>query len=623
MSIGKIFFKWIDEDNCEPSKFNASIHCIEDLQIFSLSIQEREGEFSTAEISIENPIDPLFNNDSARYCFISCELNNSIELLFCGRLVGVPKDTTSEIIKITFLSEPKNREEIQSDFLNTLKVLPYYEPLVSAQKNADDVQEVLAARSSLLHWNRRTWALSLVDINGGSVNPVVFDETNIIDNSLKLDIGPAPAAGVQINVSGEWTQNIKRTLNFAPNIERAFSRNCVHTLTPESLESEWPKQGQTLGNNTGYTVSSSAIFKIRQSESIYAFYKPFAECYIDNELEPSGDPWIDMETGRSVYLPYSWYRINLWIDVNYQQKRREIASGLLEHKVQSVGPNSGKIESVDLQLGDLGAYRNSINIWQNNVLYNSNDEIVAQGFLWKASIRHISSSNFESDLRLGRWTQVLEGGSALGWPGQASYFNTFRGEQTLRHAMLRAKALLAKSSRCAIAKLQIIPELGLNLNTTNRVTINSSLLPSNTATGKITSWSFNINENGETTCELQVEFPIGLSGTNPNRNNNQGSIEDIVYDNFTREVFQPITLSSLTPSNLLLNIVKGRDGMQQEALLINSLTSDEIQQTLDASKTTLKLEMRSLAAYDQIETIFPLSWPNGWKSPSGIDLGDL
>ena len=82
----KLYFAWANENE----DFNPDIHALTDGEIFSLSLTEREGDFPLASIEISNPYIAPVQPFQKKWCYISCDRGEGIEVLFKGKICSVP-----------------------------------------------------------------------------------------------------------------------------------------------------------------------------------------------------------------------------------------------------------------------------------------------------------------------------------------------------------------------------------------------------------------------------------------------------------------------------------------------------------------------------------------------------
>lgn len=400
--VGRFFFALVPEAQSAPSNFDPVAHAGEDAQVFSLTIEEQEGQFATAEVEDLNTLalgETLLSPTRPPWVFVSVEIKGSPTLIFHGRLVAYPRGGEGKTLTLEFISEPADAEARRAAFLNGLEVLPFYEPLAARGTRADDAQEVLAAQPDVLHWNRRTGELTLSSIRPGT--PIAsLNDDNLLDGSLRVDVGEDPVRRVQINISAEWEQQGNGIIDVTGEINRRLYLRRPNTLTPDQFESEWPKAGSALGDNTGYTVIRSDL--VRDPRPGFANFPREAIAFIDQLEEPSADPFVQAAfVRRRVGVPCSWYRSRVLVAAKYRQKRSEVVSGLLLHNVQPLGPGVGRTASVDLALGDV-AGDSVFQLWRPGQFYPSGGEVAWGGWVWHARFGRLSVS-FPADLQIQRW----------------------------------------------------------------------------------------------------------------------------------------------------------------------------------------------------------------------------
>ena len=109
----KLYFAWIEENEV----FKATSHALNDLHIFSLSLQEREGEFPLVIIEVQNPYAGLLNIFPKQWCFISYDKGEGVTLLFKGKLCFVPHSLEGEVLKLNFTASPSDWKSGYNSFI--------------------------------------------------------------------------------------------------------------------------------------------------------------------------------------------------------------------------------------------------------------------------------------------------------------------------------------------------------------------------------------------------------------------------------------------------------------------------------------------------------------------------
>ncbi|MBI1954682.1 MAG: hypothetical protein HYS39_03640, partial [Proteobacteria bacterium] len=104
----RFYFCWVSAEE----EFNPLKHAKEEIQVFSLIIQQKETEFATAKVLIK---DLAFSEKD--HAFISFDDGQKIHLLFKGRRVGMPLLQESSLSQLELVAEPLKAYEKLQDIL--------------------------------------------------------------------------------------------------------------------------------------------------------------------------------------------------------------------------------------------------------------------------------------------------------------------------------------------------------------------------------------------------------------------------------------------------------------------------------------------------------------------------
>ena len=174
---------------------------------------------------------------------------NTVVPIFLGELIGVPDDLFAEKITLKFLARASTWIEQKQAVAETLRTAPNYDPVFLKNTERDDPDKILEGWSKLYHSDRVSLEVSASDILVGEDGTVVFPESRVFYDSVKVKIGQAPLTNVQVQATVHWTQ---RTIGYCP----GPSVN-VASYTGGSFAEEWPKGGKGLG--AGWSVESSYV----------------------------------------------------------------------------------------------------------------------------------------------------------------------------------------------------------------------------------------------------------------------------------------------------------------------------------------------------------------------------
>lgn len=323
------FFTWIPS----PTEiFDPRTHKRKDLDIFNLTVEQREGEIAFAVLTAKTPSSPLRQHALIAY---------GDHLLFRGKLEGLPLYKDKNLIELHFTAESEDADEHLHALGHTLKHPPYWDELFIDPFHHDKPSELLEARSSLFSWDRTTGQVKLSDIFKGQQHLLLTD-AQIFKDSLKIRFTTPPLESIQVQVVCEWVQLLEGEADLAPLIARQFSKGMINTLTPKTFKRQWPKPYTPL-NRSGYSILESDLKEVippyTGSLDVYPTISP-TFCVLDN----------NRPTQKRIRR--CWLQAKLVVGWFYKQKRREIATFTLKHKT-SFG-TIGKKRTLALHLQSAG-----------------------------------------------------------------------------------------------------------------------------------------------------------------------------------------------------------------------------------------------------------------------------
>lgn len=252
---GPFYFAWVNPDQ---NIFDEGTMLVEDEDIFDFVIKHEEGQFSTLELTVQNPRVGLLNAGRKLWGWFSYrKQNNSIKPLFFGVLTGVPTDMFAELVKLKFNARPHDFIPRKQAVAETLKIRPYYDPIWLDDTHRDDPDAILEGWSKLYHIDRVTHEITVSDILEGEDGTVVFDETQGIYESVKMDLGECPLDSVLITGNVQWTQRCSGVLPQPIEVN-------VSSYTGASFKGDWPKPGAGLGG--GWKCEASYVKDILGTE---------------------------------------------------------------------------------------------------------------------------------------------------------------------------------------------------------------------------------------------------------------------------------------------------------------------------------------------------------------------
>lgn len=332
----RFFLKWVDsgEEVCIGKIVKS------DLDILDFTLSQREGGIALCSLTI--PLSSILKKDS--YAFLIAKHNEKMTPLFYGKLMGVPLHVSDLQQKIELFAVPKDyRSQLEKIKKEAHQTAEWDELFVDVEKR-EDPTEILESRPELFCWNPVTHQVTLSNFFVGRVNRT-FNESQILQNSLKIKIGQLPKPYINLSVVAEWVQEAEGEINLFPFIEKKFSGGKINTLTPKSLLIQWPRKGQLLGRS-GYAIVESHLqpFNPPMTGSL-GIYPHFTD-----QIE-----LLDENAG-AIRLRQTWLNGKLKLGWCYKQKRREIVKLKLNHRHQMLSRSEANKLDLTLRLSDLSKH---------------------------------------------------------------------------------------------------------------------------------------------------------------------------------------------------------------------------------------------------------------------------
>lgn len=585
MGIGQLYFAAVADDEI----FDEDVHLVEDLQVFNLKISQSEGEFARAELEVTNPLEGLLLDTRKQRLFISCEETpgGPIVLLFSGRITGFPLDLDDEIVTLEYIAQPEGWQATQETFLDTLKVAPYYNELFIPVEDRDLPEEILAARSTLLHWNRSTGAISISDILQGSQTVDVGG--NFFFDSLNTAISDPPLRSTNLSIEVQWEQFGVGEVDVGEAIRQNFINTTgptpqINSLTPHSFIQGW----QGVLAPRGYELIENRITPVANSLGVTEDVMRSAAASVDGTVYRTAGG-LDTGGNRACTVPRVWFRGKMRLLATYKQKRTERFEVSLISQVQSYTLAGQTEESIFLRLQD-----------------------------------PVSAAN----------------GAVLD-PTQPSFFVdlgtnqlTTHGQDAVEHGFLRARARLAKAMRAVESTFELALDQVLNISCDHSIRIEDDRLPGTEVFGKVLGYILEIDgDTGKQVATVTIGSAIGLgfdsvgpedstqfAATVYDTVNDPGTMTSaIYYSDLVENIATPIDVAAMEADELYLidNVLVQNSGQSQNTGFAASATPDTY---LEANKTRVVVDLKSMNPSPVLEalvafTVQYVTWPKQ------IDLG--
>jgi hypothetical protein len=310
------YFAWVKANEV----FDSIVHSRSDLEIFELSIDQIEGEVALARVTVPNSTLPPWNN---RHIYISYDNN----LLFSGRLVGLPVALDDELLSMEFTSEPLDASQQLQMMATELKKHPYWNASFVDPNELNNPTELLEARSALFAWDRTSGKVCLSNLFHG--RHIIDVSNEYYAESLKIRLAETPISQISITLTVEWIQKAEGEVNLSGQISSAFPEGIMNTLTPKALKEKWFYEGQVLGR-TGYWVVKSDLKIVTPPQTGVLNIYP--------TISPEFVTWDDgNQRTKIIRARRIWMSPILILGWRYHQKRRENVQFTLAQSTQLDG----------------------------------------------------------------------------------------------------------------------------------------------------------------------------------------------------------------------------------------------------------------------------------------------
>jgi hypothetical protein len=475
-------FAWVDSDE---TSFGPE-HQREDEEIVSAVVEHAEGEFAALTITVRNPRIGLLAPGRRTWAWFAYGATP----LFFGRLVGVPSDMLQEIVTLVFTARPADYVAQKEALAESLRVLPYFDPVFISPDAIDDPDTVLEAYPLLWHIDRVTHEVTTSHILAGEDGVEVFNEDEVPRDSVRVTLDQVPTRRVLVDGSVTWDQAATGSLV----IDEA-ARTTL-TFGGKSLISEWPKPDKSLGGGwkavDAFANDDLGIEETEVLSTSIQWTNPAKKHNVGDTMSMNlsvsrapvrGDSVVLLVTSRSVSntgeagtdstsIRVPEYQVTTGLTVGYDASR-----GRKEHVRFTLGANM-----------------------QSVVTLPGEDEVL------RLAVNGADVSIPLPDASSGDAVPIVD-------PGRRSYFTTDRGLRSLEYLISLARARLLMASRAVEIEWDCRFERALALSCRKNATLNDPRLPSGSATGKVKRYRINCDgDSGAIIGAVTIGCAVGYGG---------------------------------------------------------------------------------------------------------------
>jgi hypothetical protein len=488
--------------------FDPAAHARFDEDIVSVEIAQEEGGLATLRVSLKNPNVGLLATGRNLWAWLSWDSawpsgTPDIQPLFNGRLIGVPRLQAGELVDLEFLARPDDMNAQKTALADSLKVLPYYDPVWYASSTATSSatnDTVLEAYSALWHIDRTTLALSTSDVLVGEDGIIDIGEDASLYDAFSLSYGQPPVIATSVTGTVTWQQQAAGRVDVTSEIVAAFHNagsywqygfankpyseggGALIQVMGDGLASDWPRAGTSIGS--GWSLSTGTDAGGMPLNYIYlaTWYTPVnyvvtfeGHTYPTFHLGATLD-----ETNLAVYLspvssftvdfPLNVYKIKMTLDYKADRKRTETVTAVMLAGLQATLSDPAE---------------------QDREALSYSSEYVGQAV-------------------------DLDHSVPIGNVAYRSYFQTARGAQSFEYLLLAARAKMRARARAVDIAFAVPWAQALGITLRNSVRLTDRRLPGGIATGKVKSYKLTCSSDGVMRGDFTIGCPIGTGdGTAP------------------------------------------------------------------------------------------------------------
>jgi hypothetical protein len=258
--VSEIFyFAWIDESEA----FDPAVHNRQDEDIFNMKLSQVEGDFAALDLDVKNPRIGLLSTGRKVWCFFSYDDGTgTIRPLFKGRLVGLPSNIFDTVVTFSFIARPSDFVDRKHALADSLRVLPFWDPVLISPDSWGDDDAVLEARSALWHIDRVTHEVTISDVLTPEDGVLEFTQSDFFYDGMSMSLQETPLRSCTVTATFPWTNSGSGSLDLAPTLISRWpgkdpTLSFIWTFTFQGLQSGWPKAGASIGS--GWQVLDGSL----------------------------------------------------------------------------------------------------------------------------------------------------------------------------------------------------------------------------------------------------------------------------------------------------------------------------------------------------------------------------
>lgn len=500
-----IYFAWVDDGE----EFDEDVHLREDEDVFDFKFDHSEGDFAGLQLVIKNPRIGLLNPGRKVWGILSYSDGDVVTPIFRGRLIGVPTNIFDTLVTIDFTARPSDFEEQKAALADSMKVLPYYDPIFISPDSWADPDVVLEAYSRLWHIDPVDHVVTASDILVPELAVEEVTEDQHFYDEFSVTLNQTPLRAVSMVATIPWTQEALGGLDLSNAILSMFPEQVITSFTLQGLQSSWPKPGSGFGS--GWQVYAGELIDVSYGkeklkvEDIFAWQGTVPEIpegSIIFPLKVTGEFHSGEKAGFNfqysvVVAALGWGVPRLSVTYTAGRELAQIVTFTLKTDQQAIVTLPGDDESMVITLN------------ANKVSEPTEDLSIPIG-----------------DVR------------------RRNYIHTARGQQSIEYLLLVARAhLIARSRAVEITFSMPFKDSLRMMNLRKGALIHDHRLPGGQASGKIIAVKLSLNgDTGEPSAEITMACSVGYGGSHSTSTGTPSYVDEGYMDN-TQEYKNVIVLT--------------------------------------------------------------------------------
>jgi hypothetical protein len=459
--------------------YSATAHARDDEHIFSLSVDQEEGEAAGATVGI------TYREGSyialGRRAAISCRkvdqdtgaFTGPVIPLIVGRITAAPIGLVGEVVELEILAKVDDWETRRADLIAPISEnIAAFDPIFYEPAAATDPADVLAASCSIVAWDRITGLPRISSLVDG---PRTLELGSIARDNIDRSVETPPLRSVTLELTATWQQDasVRSTVQWRHG-------KMLDVVANQACQQAWPKPGTDIGGD--WIVEESAL----------AFGQPrFVELgeiagNYDSAIYSGDVPVYRATTARVV------------LRNNRKQARTEVIRITASADVQELMAPATEVKTFALR--QIIGSGDDPDPWQALSSYEAGDVVFYAKKLWSCRTAHTATYAFAPSL----WSELDSEAGRI----EASFFQTSRGVQAIRYATKLAAAILRKRARAVVYTFSAPLEDVIDIAIDDMITINTPVIASGSATGKVTRYQL----NGGGWAEIEIACSVGRGG---------------------------------------------------------------------------------------------------------------